>query len=210
VYWVNDVDVPFCPSCGSQFGIARRRHHCRLCGSIMCTKCSMFISQEFSNDLIKTLSRSSESSRARSVSFDTTVKVNPNILQTRICIECLKILEKRKERRDQIENTTLLFNLYQKLQSSIIQANKLAPEYHKMAESLNQGDEEFQLDRAQELRIQLVRFYDVIEAVSKKITTLSDGDDQVLKVREVKIQSNIRRSAYAYLQVGLDVYDEIT
>lgn len=43
VSWVNDADVPFCPDCGNKFNIRNRRHHCRLCGSIMCRKCMEFI-----------------------------------------------------------------------------------------------------------------------------------------------------------------------
>lgn len=44
VPWVNDQDVPFCPDCGNKFSIRNRRHHCRLCGSIMCKKCMELIS----------------------------------------------------------------------------------------------------------------------------------------------------------------------
>lgn len=43
VPWVNDQDVPFCPDCGNKFSIRNRRHHCRLCGSIMCKKCMELI-----------------------------------------------------------------------------------------------------------------------------------------------------------------------
>lgn len=43
VPWVNDSDVPFCPDCGNKFNIRNRRHHCRLCGSIMCRKCMEFV-----------------------------------------------------------------------------------------------------------------------------------------------------------------------
>ena len=28
--------VKLCPSCARTFNIARRKHHCRLCGSVMC------------------------------------------------------------------------------------------------------------------------------------------------------------------------------
>ena len=52
VPWVKDADVPFCPTCGDKFNVARRRHHCRLCGSIMCTKCSMFIPFELAGKLL--------------------------------------------------------------------------------------------------------------------------------------------------------------
>ncbi|MEE6502050.1 hypothetical protein FKM82_004399 [Ascaphus truei] len=40
VPWVSDQDVPFCPDCGNKFSIRNRRHHCRLCGSIMCKRCT--------------------------------------------------------------------------------------------------------------------------------------------------------------------------
>lgn len=44
VPWVSDQDVPFCPDCGNKFSIRNRRHHCRLCGSIMCKKCMEVVS----------------------------------------------------------------------------------------------------------------------------------------------------------------------
>ena len=46
--WIADSEVKFCPLCKRQFNVARRRHHCRLCGGIMCAKCSVFVSVSFS------------------------------------------------------------------------------------------------------------------------------------------------------------------
>lgn len=43
VPWVEDADVKLCPSCAKAFSISRRRHHCRLCGGIMCQLCSEFL-----------------------------------------------------------------------------------------------------------------------------------------------------------------------
>ena len=35
--WLTDESlVKLCPSCARTFNIARRKHHCRLCGSVMC------------------------------------------------------------------------------------------------------------------------------------------------------------------------------
>eukprot|EP00057_Strongylocentrotus_purpuratus_P024752 XP_011679226.1 PREDICTED: rabenosyn-5-like [Strongylocentrotus purpuratus] len=47
VPWAEDSDVRFCPSCGDKFSLAVRRHHCRLCGSIMCNKCSSYVGIPF-------------------------------------------------------------------------------------------------------------------------------------------------------------------
>ncbi|KAJ1490415.1 hypothetical protein T484DRAFT_1614039 [Baffinella frigidus] len=38
--WATDKDVPFCQSCGFQFNVLIRRHHCRLCGGLYCRYCA--------------------------------------------------------------------------------------------------------------------------------------------------------------------------
>ena len=38
--WVLDGDVPICMICQSFFTVFSRRHHCRLCGNIVCSYCS--------------------------------------------------------------------------------------------------------------------------------------------------------------------------
>ena len=43
VRWKPDKEVPFCQWCSKSFNVRRRRHHCRLCGSIMCKRCSIFL-----------------------------------------------------------------------------------------------------------------------------------------------------------------------
>ncbi len=55
VTWAKDEDVPLCPSCGKSFSMVllRRKHHCRLCGAIMCQTCSYLISFTFASALIK-------------------------------------------------------------------------------------------------------------------------------------------------------------
>lgn len=53
VEWVQDDFVNLCPSCASRFNfLTRKKHHCRLCGAVMCTKCSEFIDFEFAYELI--------------------------------------------------------------------------------------------------------------------------------------------------------------
>eukprot|EP00056_Hartaetosiga_gracilis_P015216 m.241391 g.241391 ORF g.241391 m.241391 type:complete len:1324 (-) comp21328_c0_seq1:140-4111(-) len=39
--WVRDKEVKACQSCHGQFGIKKRRHHCRKCGGVFCNACSM-------------------------------------------------------------------------------------------------------------------------------------------------------------------------
>ena len=47
VTWIPDSEVPACLNCGKSFGFLTRRHHCRLCGGIMCDKCSEFMASSY-------------------------------------------------------------------------------------------------------------------------------------------------------------------
>jgi len=38
--WIPDKDASECMTCGKIFSYARRKHHCRLCGHVVCGKCS--------------------------------------------------------------------------------------------------------------------------------------------------------------------------
>ncbi|VDO21027.1 unnamed protein product [Haemonchus placei] len=44
VPWSADSESLHCTRCAAKFGIARRKHHCRLCGRVMCQQCSHFLS----------------------------------------------------------------------------------------------------------------------------------------------------------------------
>ena len=38
--WQSDAEVSQCTLCASTFKWTRRKHHCRLCGRIVCNACS--------------------------------------------------------------------------------------------------------------------------------------------------------------------------
>ncbi|KAG5899292.1 hypothetical protein JTB14_012291 [Gonioctena quinquepunctata] len=38
--WIPDVEAPKCMSCGVNFTVVKRRHHCRNCGKVFCARCS--------------------------------------------------------------------------------------------------------------------------------------------------------------------------
>lgn len=43
-YWMNDAFVSDCLNCFKPFTAFRRKHHCRFCGQIYCSDCTLFIS----------------------------------------------------------------------------------------------------------------------------------------------------------------------
>ena len=52
VSWLPEDAVKLCPNCAKSFNLTRRRHHCRLCGSIMCGDCSDHVSFDMARRLI--------------------------------------------------------------------------------------------------------------------------------------------------------------
>ncbi|CAH2007021.1 unnamed protein product [Acanthoscelides obtectus] len=38
--WIPDIEAPRCMSCGANFTVVKRRHHCRNCGKVFCARCS--------------------------------------------------------------------------------------------------------------------------------------------------------------------------
>ncbi|XP_071449797.1 zinc finger FYVE domain-containing protein 16 isoform X2 [Hetaerina americana] len=38
-FWVPDADAPACMLCMAKFTLIKRRHHCRACGKVLCSKC---------------------------------------------------------------------------------------------------------------------------------------------------------------------------
>lgn len=51
VAWVNDEDVKLCPQCAKSFNVLRRKHHCRVCGTVQCHQCSQFLLLSFASKL---------------------------------------------------------------------------------------------------------------------------------------------------------------
>ncbi|KAI8741991.1 WD repeat and FYVE domain-containing protein 3 isoform X1 [Biomphalaria glabrata] len=41
-HWIKDDGAEACPTCGVKFSFAERRHHCRNCGYVFCSRCSCF------------------------------------------------------------------------------------------------------------------------------------------------------------------------
>ncbi|XP_064289277.1 LOW QUALITY PROTEIN: rabenosyn-5 [Passer domesticus] len=219
VPWVSDQDVPFCPDCGSKFSIRNRRHHCRLCGSIMCKKCMEFVSLPLASKLTSaskealgshTSPNSSPSSvhgsrrgSMSSISSVSSVLDEKDDERIRCCQHCKDTLLKREQQIDEKEYTPEIVKLYEKLRLCMEKVDQKAPEYIKMAESLNAGESAYNLDHANDLRVEIQKMYEFIDSLSKKILSLGLHEDPQPHPKILQLQRMIRYSATLFVQEKL-------
>ncbi|KFQ64242.1 Rabenosyn-5, partial [Phaethon lepturus] len=219
VPWVSDQDVPFCPDCGNKFSIRNRRHHCRLCGSIMCKKCMELVSLPLASKLTSaskealgshTSPNSSPNSvhgsrrgSISSISSVSSVLDEKDDDRIRCCQHCKDTLLKREQQIDEREYTPEIVKLYEKLRLCMEKVDQKAPEYIRMAESLNAGETTYNLEHANDLRVEIQKVYEFIDALSKKILSLGLREDPQPHPKTLQLQRMIRYSATLFVQEKL-------
>ncbi|KAI5621941.1 rabenosyn-5 [Silurus asotus] len=226
VPWVNDQDVPFCPDCGDRFNIRNRRHHCRLCGSIMCRKCMEFVPLPMAYKLTSSTrealcvpgsprqgaspggggSASQQTSRRGSISSLSSVS---SVLEEkdedriRCCRHCMDALLRYQHKLEEKDNVPDIVKLYERLRMCMEKVDEKAPEYIRMAESLNAGETTYNLETAAGLRLEVQKYYEHIDALSKKILTLGLKNEVPPHPRAVQLQKMVRYSATLFVQEKL-------
>ncbi|KAM4722068.1 rabenosyn-5 [Rhinophrynus dorsalis] len=220
VPWVSDQDVPFCPDCGNKFSIRNRRHHCRLCGSIMCKRCTELVTLPLANKLTSAskqslsahgspnLSPSSSAQTSRRGSISSLSSVSSVLEEKdddkiRCCHHCKDTLLKREMQMDEKEYTPEIVKFYQKLRNCMEKVDQKAPEYIKMAQSINAGETTYNLDHANNLRIEVQKYYELIDALSKKILTLGMNEEPKPPPKVQQLQKMVRYSATLFVQEKL-------
>lgn len=226
VSWVNDSDVPFCPDCGNKFNIRNRRHHCRLCGSIMCRKCMEFVPLPLAQKLISgtrealcvpgspgqsqsppagggSSGMGSRRGSISSLSSVTSMLEEKDDEKIRCCHHCMDTLLKRQQKLEEKDHVPDIVKLYERLRMCMEKVDEKAPEYIRMAESLNAGETTYNLDTAGGLRLEVQKYYELIDALSKRILTLGVKDDPQPHPKALQLQRMIRYTATLFVQEKL-------
>ncbi|XP_033120338.1 rabenosyn-5-like [Anneissia japonica] len=158
VPWAPDSDVKFCPSCGIRFNLANRRHHCRLCGSIICKDCSGFLEDDLCAKVVKF--KRSPSRRLPGS------KKDEEESGLRVCQNCEKMILRTHQQNQQDVSRTDIVQLYEKLSNVKQKILAETPRYNAIAESLNSGEMDHDLNYANEVRGQVLKLFDVMDLIS--------------------------------------------
>lgn len=167
VEWTADDLVKLCPYCAKSFTITRRRHHCRICGAILCHSCSKFLSYGSACKLVKPAKLYKDFyDRLEERLQDKYPEGEP----IRTCGDCLGLLDKRLQTIEDHYSQPIFHDFYEKLRNSMSEADNLVL-------SLEPGLDQRQLKR----KIQDLK-YEVAEMASKlkKLAEKETGKQEYL------------------------------
>lgn len=193
VAWLDEKPVTRCPDCTQNFNILKRKHHCRLCGSIICQDCSLFIPLSDAIDMYEiSTSLNREAVAASSVTF-------------RTCYYCSHLIKYdtgdggagSSSSQDATSSQTKLMSLYDSLKEKMGEINKLQPELVTIVYSIRSGEALYSRDDANMLRSKLLRISEQIDIVSKQISALKTD---TLSRSQLTLQQRIRQNTITFIR----------
>jgi len=225
VPWINEKDVPLCPSCAKGFGITRRKHHCRLCGGVMCEDCSDRVSFDLAQRLINpaTLNKFSQGDKdgelqkisgqgSKSKAQATYDGLVSNLVDLagftdsqsnfRSCQLCKEVLSQRDQRLlVKTAPDPALVKHYSDFRELMNKGELLSEKYRSLSKSLQDGQSTCNIKELKLLQMQVLQIANSVEDVSDKIENLETKDDKTFR-----LQQRIRSSAKNFVKdtcVGL-------
>lgn len=220
VPWLNEKDVSLCPGCAKQFGLLRRKHHCRLCGAVMCNECTCLLPLDAARKMTSTSVASNLSSELPSSKDSTPVKKllkSPSSASVqsvlsldlthesffRLCVHCHKLLEIRQKLKEVRNQKSIISQFYERLRNALSETDPLLATYTKMYHSLCAGETTYSINDAQGVRVKILRLADVIDNISKKIAILGQNTENPPVGSQLLLQKSVRNSAAHYLKENI-------
>ncbi|KAI8991335.1 FYVE zinc finger-domain-containing protein [Mycotypha africana] len=184
IKWEDDASVRACPYCESIFTLINRKHHCRLCGKVVCgnIKCSKMIPlfTDMSSD-----------------TFDDTP-----VGDTRACRDCQRYVFRRKLRNEEASKPLPIFQLYSQLAIARENIEKMLPKFHDailLLEKKNiKSHSHDMFVKAAKIRKTLLDNFTLYDALAKSIRALP-ARSSCMK----RLQNNICTAANLYLQQNM-------
>ncbi|KAI5641768.1 FYVE zinc finger domain-containing protein [Phthorimaea operculella] len=190
VPWLDGSSVKLCPNCARAFNLTRRKHHCRLCGSLLCHDCSLFLDLNVARSIVD------PSAPKVAVKPDQEVTEKTGL---RLCEHCYNLIELRKQVQDSRNAKTVLVTAYEQMRSLMDQAIPAVEMYEKMCQSLFDGETTYNLSDVNAMRGRIGKLAEGIDLLSKQIWAFPAEPN----TRQAKLQNSIRQAAAHFIKEDL-------
>lgn len=166
VEWTSDELVKLCPYCAKSFTFARRRHHCRACGAILCNNCSKFLAYKAACKLVKPAKLYTDPyDRIEDQIQSKSIEEMPSI---RTCEDCMRLLERRIRTLEDHYCQPSFLEIYEKLRKGMTEADELMLSQSSVAN----GQKETTL----ELKTKIQELRQAVAVMSSRINKLADRE----------------------------------
>ncbi|KAK9468480.1 FYVE zinc finger-domain-containing protein [Lipomyces arxii] len=187
VAWEDDKDVKECSYCNQTFSFSLRKHHCRLCGKVVCsspdTSCSSKILLD--NELL---------SSYLPEKVDDSISVN-----IRVCKDCRSVVFGMREFAKDVARRPKFVEVYANMVEFKRGIEMLLPRFQKLLDNFNDPNKppshEF-MTEASKVRKRLLYSFQEFDTAAKQIWKMPTKSAQ-----QAKLQNNIHISAMTVLQM---------
>ncbi|SMN19716.1 similar to Saccharomyces cerevisiae YDR323C PEP7 Multivalent adaptor protein that facilitates vesicle-mediated vacuolar protein sorting by ensuring high-fidelity vesicle docking and fusion [Maudiozyma saulgeensis] len=187
VPWRDDSTVSNCNICHTKFTFLLRKHHCRLCGSIVCDKIETCCSNEL---LIRFLQAVTSD-----LNYTQSVPEDPEFDKgIRICSNCLDMIYvPRKFKKDISALPTAIISKYYSLQNLSVVINQVLPKFEdllskiEITRELNNVPDITDVRELGKHREKLLRAFKAYNILTKQVVTT-----RTTNISEKRIQESIK------------------
>lgn len=193
VPWVEDSSSKFCRFCQEKFTLTNRKHHCRLCGKLLCNKCSFYMTYSYCECVLNPTPSNIEASKKEPTEEEIAHAL-------RVCKDCYDLMENHKSRVQEETSKPMVVQLYEKISEVMEMVQKIIPDYNDVVECLQNAGENYTLEDANTRRSKILKMFDMIDSLSKKILTLQPKDKATNSATTVALYRRIRANVVRFLQ----------
>lgn len=195
IVWEEDADVSNCPICQNQFGYSLRKHHCRLCGRVVCASHTTNCSRDAPISILIT--------KLGPQLFDKQKQAKlRNDISIRICVDCKNtVFSKRNFASEVTGSKPELLRFYDTLKPIKRSIEIALPKFQSLLTEINDPEKPPApelLHEASRIRRRLLDSFVQFDTMSRKVMTIHANTDE-----EARLQKQIYNVAAQYLQENM-------
>ncbi|PSR82384.1 FYVE zinc finger protein [Coniella lustricola] len=204
VTWEEDAKVPRCPFCQQEFSWSFRRHHCRMCGKVVCSDIQTACSTEIGLNVDKPLLLSNAANRPggeKALNTSTNGHVSVDV---RMCRDCKATIFSKRDFSEAVAQKPPDQRAYETLRQFERGIKMLMPSFQRALLALQPPADEFSPDRpppshaqiqeASKLRKRLTDSFAKYNLAAKRLR-----DMKTTSPTQQRLQNNIYTAASSFL-----------
>lgn len=203
VTWEEDSKVPRCPFCQQEFSWSFRRHHCRICGKVVCADVQTACSGEVGLNVNKPTSNGALTNGAGKEKPTRPTGGHVSI-DIRMCRECKATIFSKRDFEESVVHKPADQRAYETMRQFERGIKMLMPSFQRALLALQPPEDEFSLDRPPPTRTQIQEAGKLRKRLTDSFTKYNLAAKRIRDMKttsptQLRLQQNIYTAASAFL-----------